>query len=184
MESVILGIEGFAFGVVAGVFASLIFKPRSKSSNQTWSSLRHAADHAGYRDREHEVIRTWAEVVEAVRAAGLRPTEAQDRFELNDAEGHRLTVIATEPGRVTLRSLEVIDTASETLVFELAHALLEPFGPMIVTEANFGRFVVDGTTTVEALRAQREERIEKLAQGVLRNVEDSRAAFAEMGLES
>lgn len=172
---------GLTFGVLVGFIATLVWAPRWRTSRkETWVSFRHVGDGSPstpYRDARNAELRsrTAEEVLAAVRAAGLRIHKVTSGFEIR-GERRKLTVRMRDRANVTLDSLEIIDRATETLVFALALALVPLYGPILVTEAKFGKAVVDGTLDVEALRAGRAERIRKIARGVLADLQDMQRA--------
>ena len=114
----------------------------------------------------------------AIRHAGLRVVVRPDGVEVH-GEGRWITVRMLDPTRVTLDSLEIIDRATERLVFALALALVPLYGPLTVTEAKFGKTVVDGSRDAEALREERSERIRKIVAGVLADLEDMKRTYAD-----
>jgi hypothetical protein len=105
------------------------------------------------------------ELVAAVREAGLGARTRTRGFDLW-AGKHVLRLRVTDPGRVALASIELADTGHETLIFELALAFVPLYGPIVVTEALWGSFVVDRTRDAAALRDDRGERIKALARAI------------------
>jgi hypothetical protein len=168
---------GVWLGVLVGFVGAAFWVPRfRKTRKETWVAFRPAGDTppgTPYRDGRTAELRTRTaeEVLAAVRAGGLRVREISSGFEVH-GEGRWLTVHMHDRSNVTLDSLEIIDRATETLVFELALVLVPLYGPILVKEAKFGSAVVDGSLDVEALRAGRAERIRKIVRGVLDDMED------------
>jgi hypothetical protein len=173
---------GVWFGVIVGFLAAATWMPRfRKSRKETWVSFRPASavpPSTPYRDARSAELRgpTVEEVLAAVRSAGLHVRELPSGFEIR-GERRWLTVNVHDRMNVTLDSLEIIDRATETLVFALALALVPLYGPIVVTEAKFGKAVVDGSLDLEALRAGRAERIRKIARGVLLDLEDMQRTY-------
>jgi hypothetical protein len=175
-----------AFGIIIGLFVGFIITvvlgPKHRRRKETWASFRplgHGSTSSPYRDQgaAEELTPTLAEVRAAVRRAGLQVRERSNGFDLR-AGGRVLTVRTRDPERVTLASLEIVDQATETLVFALALALVALYGPIVVTEAMFGRFVVDGSCDAASLREQRAERIRSMAKAIISDLDDMSQALS------
>ncbi len=173
---------GIVIGLLIGFILTAIFGPAARRRNETWVSFRMASGGpigSPYRDERatEAAIPTLAEVLAAVRRAGLHARERVNGFDLR-GEGRVLTVRTLDPARVTLASLEIVDRATETLMFELALALVGLYGPILVTEALFGSCVVDGSCDAASLREQRAERIRAIASLVIADLDDMSRSYA------
>lgn len=120
-----------------------------------------------------------AELITAARAAGLAVHEVPGGFDVR-ADDRAIRVRVRDRSRVALASIDLVDTGHETLVFQLALALVPVYGPIAVTEALFGTFIVDGRADAEALRGQRGERIKALARRIQERIAASQPDWDEL----
>jgi hypothetical protein len=150
-------------------------------SPMTMAALRPLArPELGFRDSGSlEAAHGITEVVAALRSAGLPVRERGGGLVL--ARGReRVFLTVPDPGRVTLASLDVRERAGKTLIFEAAIALVPLFGPLTVTEAAWGTFVVDATRDHRAIEDERGERIRAFARALSENMAEKAAAWREV----
>lgn len=119
-------------------------------------------------------------IADAIRASGLRVRVRDHRLAVVRGR-ERVDVNSRDPSRVTLASLDIRECGSGTLVFEVALALVPIFGVLVVTEAAFGKFVVDGARDHVALDAERKERIRAYARAVSKNTAEKLAVWRAGG---
>jgi hypothetical protein len=175
IEIVVACVAGWA-GFVVGR------KVRARNrSPMTMAALRpFARPELGFRDSAClEVTHAITDVAAALRAAGLPVRER--RGDLVLARGReRVFLTVADPQRVALASLDVRERAGKTLIFEAAIALVPLFGPLTVTEAAWGTFVVDGTRDHHAIENERGERIRAFARALSENMAEKAAAWREV----
>lgn len=176
--------SGILIGLIVGFVLTAIFGPTPRRRKETWVSFRMAGGGptgSPYRDERatEAKIPTLTEVLAVVRRAGLHVRARVNGFDLH-GEGRVLTVRTLDPARVTLASLEIVDRATETLVFELALALVGLYGPILVTEAMFGSHVVDGSCDATSLREQRSERIRSIMRLAMIDLDDMNRSLAAL----
>lgn len=137
---------------------------------------------ATYREvRPPEVVASMTAIADAIRGSGLRVRVRGDRLIV--VRGREcIDITSRDPRRVTLASLDIRERGSGTLVFEVALALVPIFGVLVVTEAAFGKFVVDGTRDHFAIDAERKERIRAYARAVSKNMGEKLAVWRAGGL--
>lgn len=157
-------LAGFVLGVVVAGIVSARRVRRGTMASFRQSPGRAATDpyrgNANSREAPH-----LDEVVAAVRNAGLDAHLRAGGFDLR-RENHVLRLRVADPARVPLPSIDIVNTGHVTLIFELALALLPLYGPILVTEALWGTYIIDGACDPMALRGQRAERIKALARGI------------------
>lgn len=166
-------LEGVLVGLLVGFVGMAWLSPKlRKRSKETRVAFRSLAD-------EPRPPRTLDEIVAAARSANLRVTAHPSGFAAHEDQ-RSVTMTVPDATRVTLASMEIVDNATELLVYELALAMVPLFGPLSVTES-FGRRLVDGTRDAGALREERSAAIRKMAAGVLADLQDAERTYGGGG---
>lgn len=143
-------------------------------------ALRPAAQlEVGYRDAAPEVACSRAELVAVLRVAGLDVRERGRSVTVRRGR-ERVCMIVPDPRRVTLASVDVCECGGGTLVFETALALVPMFGAITLTEAEFGRYLIDGSRDAAAIDGERKERIAALARSIAEDMKEKAAAWSEL----
>jgi hypothetical protein len=154
-----------ALGAVGSIVGFVAARRQRRKPTPKVVAFRHlAARSVGYRESA-EVASTVGEVGQALRRAGL-PVRERGRELVIARRPDWLRIVATDPGHVTLASLDAEELVSGTLIWEVALALIPVFGPLMVTEAAFGAFVVDGSRDHLAIDEERKERIRAIARAI------------------
>ncbi len=97
-------------------------------------------------------------------------------------DGRTLRLRVADPAHVPLAAIEALDELHETLVFEVALALVPLYGPLVATEALWGGYTVDGSRDAGALRDDRGERIKAMARRVQDGLRASQAVWQDLGV--
>jgi len=173
-------IAGFVIGIgVAGFWCRRRTARRgSRTSFRPAPDQRHQGD--PYRGEvAAPPSHTLATLTEAVRTPTCDVRSRADGFDLRSG-GHSLELRVDDPANVTLASIELVDHDNGSMIFELALALVPLYGPIVVTEALWGAFVVDGRRDATALREDRAGRIRELARSVAARIDSSRPLWDEL----
>ena len=137
------------------------------------------APETGYRDSAvTEPVHSCGDLLQTLRVAGLAVHEKPHGIEVTDpVSSARVELHIPDRARVTLASLDVLVQANDTLVFEVALALVPLFGPITVTETAWGTFVVDGTRTAQALADERSDRIRAIGAAIAEDMKEKAAVY-------
>lgn len=169
----------FALGALGGWVVGVLRPRRTPAKpHTTVIALRHAAPRPGdaYRDAASDVSCTLEELRADLVAAGL--PAVLDGPVLSVARGtEQIRVEAHDPRRVTLATVDATQTGCETLYYELALALVPRFGPVRLTVAMFGAYLVDGTRDSAALVEERSARISAIAAAIVSDMQDKQRAY-------
>jgi hypothetical protein len=122
--------------------------------------------------------RTLAEVLEALRAAGLTPVARRNGFVLAGATG-TLRVRVRDRQRVVPQHLRIDATEAE-LNLDLALALLPLFGPMSAEIGIAGWILVDGKRDRAQLGAEVSERLRQVAAQLLETLRATQPIMDEL----
>jgi hypothetical protein len=169
----------FVLGGFVGMIVSL-FRPRRTKSppRTTMIAIRQASSSAGaaYRDPATETACTLEELRADLAAPGLTATIDGSMLELVRGK-ERIRIVAQDPRRVTLASLDLEQTGCDALYFEAALALVPRFGPLRLAVAMFGIYSIDATRTVAALVDERSERIGAIASAIVNDMQNKQQVY-------
>lgn len=169
-------------GFGPGFAAAAVLVARRARRRETVASLRSAPSQASTTDpyRGHATAPPTPALATVLEAASkLEPRVTPKGFSLARGE-HVVTVRIADPDRVPIEAIELADSGHDTLVFELALALVPLYGPLIVTEAMWGAFLVDGKKPAPALQDERGERIRAMARGIQERLAASQPAWDQL----
>jgi hypothetical protein len=178
-------VETVAVCAVAGYLAfwsgRALRRRQPRALVASFRELRLVRTESTYREvRPPEVVSSMTAMADAIRTSGLSVRVRDHRLAVVRAH-ERIDVTLRDTSRVTLASLDIRERGSGTLVFEVALALVPIFGVIAVTEAAFGKFVVDGTRDHFALDEERKERIRAYARAVSQNMTEKLAVWRAGG---
>lgn len=165
-----------ALGAVGSIVGFVVGRRQRRRPTPKVVAFRHLGERSvGYRESA-EVVSTLGEVGQALRRAGLPVRERGGELVIARRPDW-LRIVATDPGRVTLASLDAEEIVSGTLIWEVSLALISLFGPLTVTEAAFGAFVIDGSRDCVAIEEERKERIRTLARAISQDMAEKLAVW-------
>lgn len=175
-----LVVVGFAVGFVAASIVVAIRAKRTDTIAVFRSAPAGAPTGAPYRaEVAAPATPTLEALLGAARTAKLDPRATPTGFAI--ARGKDAVALRVpDPTRVPIASIELVDSGHETLVFELALALVPIYGPIHVTEAMWGTYLVDGRKSHTALHEERGERIRAMARGIQERLAASRPAWDQL----
>lgn len=166
---IVAAVAAFGGGVV---LARKLWPPPPPPARETMVALRQAGgDEVACTLDELRALLATAKLAGEVRDGALHVARGAERVRL----------VAPDPQRITLASLDVFAANCETLAYDAALALVARFGAVRLVEELFGAFAIDGTRDAAALAEERGERVRAMARAIADDMLAKQAAYANPG---